>query len=36
MAGKNNRFGSGEISNMIFLTAPTDPNRTPGTKEEVD
>ena len=41
MAGKNNRFGSGEISNMFdFLHGPnrpqpttTDPYRTPGTKE---
>ena len=38
MAGKNNRLGSGEISNMFdFSHGPqptsTDPYRTPGTKK---
>ena len=38
MAGKNNRFGSGEISNMFdFSHRPnqttTDPYRMPGTKQ---
>ena len=36
MAGKNNRLGSGEISNMLISTRPqpttTDPYRKPGTK----